>query len=83
MTDLALSLPALRRPRLLVETARIGAEALLRAGSAPSRLGLRRLLSEELEMDRKRKDGEADYSPRRHVDLLIKVLVSARAASAA
>jgi hypothetical protein len=33
-------------------------------------------------MDRKRKDGEADYSPRRHVDLLIAVMLVAQTAQA-
>jgi hypothetical protein len=43
-------------------------------------MGLDRILSEELEMEAKRKDGEADYSPRRHMDLLVAVMLAAQAA---
>lgn len=80
MTDHIPDLPSLTRPRLLVQAARIGAEALLRSGRSLPRRGLAHLLSEESEMDRKRKDGEADYSPRRHVDLLIAVMLLAQTA---
>jgi len=78
MSDHIPDLRSLTRPRLLVQAARIGAETLLRSGRALPRRGLTHLLSEELEMDRKRKDGEVDYSPRRHVDLLIAVLLVAQ-----
>lgn len=80
MSDMTPDLRTLTRPRLLVQAARIGAEALLRSGRKLPRAGLTRLLSEESEMDRKRKDGEADYSPRRHVDLLIAVMLVAQTA---
>ena len=82
MTDSPRDLPSLTRPRLLMQAARIGAQAMLRTGRALPRAGLARLLSEESEMDRKRKDGEADYSPRRHVDLLIAVMLVAQTAQA-
>lgn len=75
MTDHHQDLATLTRPRLLVQAARIGAEALLQKGKPGPRRALDRLLSEESEQERKRKDGEADYSPRRHVDLLIALLV--------
>lgn len=77
------ALPVLSRPRLLVEAARIGADALARAGRRPTRTALSRLLSEEWDMNRKRENGEADYSPRRHLDLLIAVLAVSAAAGAA
>ena len=80
MTKPALDLPALRRPRLLVQAARHGAAILTRRGAPVPRIGLDRILSEELEMEAKRKDGEADYSPRRHVDLLVAVMLAAQAA---
>ena len=80
MTKPALDLPALRRPRLLVQAARHGAAILTRRGAPVPRMGLDRFLAEELEMEVKRKDGEADYSPRRHVDLLVAVLLAAQAA---
>ena len=79
MTETNISLSDLRRPRLLVQAARIGARSLLQHGSSLPRKGLERLLSEELEMEGKRKDGEADYSPRRHVDLLVAVILAAQA----
>lgn len=82
MTDIPQDLSTLTRPRLLVQAASIGAKSLLRSGRALPRAGLARLLSEESEMDRKRKDGEADYSPRRHVDLLIAVMLVAQTAQA-
>lgn len=82
MSDLTPDLRTLTRPRLLVQAARIGAEGLPRSGRKLPRAGLTRLLSEESEMDRKRKDGEADYSPRRHVDLLIAVMLVAQTAQA-
>ncbi|MGI3185344.1 DUF6477 family protein [Nioella aestuarii] len=78
MSDMPPDLSTLTRPRLLVQAARIGAESLLHSGRKLPRAGLTRLLSEESEMDRKRKDGEADYSPRRHVDLLIAVMLVAQ-----
>ena len=83
MTDLSLSLSDLRRPRLLVQAARIGAQNLLNHGKSPPRKGLDRILAEESQMEVKRKDGEADYSPRRHVDLLVAVILAAQAAGQA
>jgi hypothetical protein len=80
MTDQPPELSRLTRPRLLMQAARHGAAAMLHSGRAAPRIGLARLLSEESEMERKRKDGEADYSPRRHVDLLIAVLLVAQTA---
>lgn len=68
------------RPRLLVQAARHGAEALMSSGRTGPRRPLPHILSEESEMERKRKNGEADYSPRRHVDLLIAVLLVAQTA---
>lgn len=78
MTDPTRTLATLTRPRLLVQAARIGAEALLQNGKTGPRRALDRLLDEESELERKRKDGEADYSPRRHVDLLIALIVVAQ-----
>ncbi len=80
MTDRPDDLSTLTRPRLLVQAARIGAEALLQRRRPGPRPALDRLLSEESEQERKRKDGEADYSPRRHVDLLIALLVAVQTA---
>jgi len=78
MTQRPQDVSALRRPRLLVQAARIGAEALLRKGRPGPRRALDRLLDEESELERKRKDGEAGYSPRRHVDLLIALMLAAQ-----
>jgi len=80
MTDRLDNLATLTRPRLLVQAARIGAEALLQRRQTGPRRALDRVLSEESEQERKRKDGEADYSPRRHVDLLIALLVAVQTA---
>ncbi len=71
----------LRRPALLLKAARFGAAALMRAGRArPAGVqgSLSRLLSEEAELDEKRRDGEAGYSPRRHIELLMTLLVEAQ-----
>lgn len=79
MTDHCEDIATLTRPRLLVQAARIGAERLLQTGRTGPRRALDRLLSDESEQERKRKDGEADYSPRRHVDLLIALMVAVQA----
>lgn len=75
----------LRRPRLLMQAARHGAAALKRAGfKRPSGVSgsLTRLLSDEAELDAQRRDGEANYSPRRHIDLLCALLLLAETARA-
>ncbi len=82
MTNLlSTELSNLRRPRLLMQAANIGATALKKAGRKyPAGLKgpVARLLSEEAELDEKRREGEADYSPRRHVDLMMALLLAAQ-----
>jgi len=73
MTDRHDDLATLTRPRLLVQAARFGADALLQKGKPGPRRALDRLLSEESEEERKRKDGEAGYSPRGRVAKLVEI----------
>lgn len=72
----------MHRPNLLLQAARIGAGALIRAGrvrAAGVQGSVTRLLSEEAELEQMRTLGEASYSPRRHVELLMSLLAAAQA----
>ncbi len=85
MTTLVQELRQMHRPNLLLQAARIGAGALLRAGrdrAAGVQGSVTRLLSEEAELEEKRTRGEASYSPRRHVELLMSLLAVAQGARA-
>ncbi|AGT08495.1 DUF6477 family protein [Paracoccus aminophilus] len=74
----------LRRPRLLVETARHGLplwrrnrdlRRLLPGEDIPSpKANLARLYPEEQRLDRARQSGAADYQLRRHILILIAIL---------
>lgn len=88
MNDILHRLDGLRRPRLLIRTARIGAEDYRRDIHLPRILGhgglprsaeaLERLMQIEAELDRCRQTGEAGYSTIRHVEVMIAVMVEAR-----
>lgn len=85
MTTLIDELRQMRRPQLLLQAANFGAAALARAGrdrAAGVQGSLNRLLYEEAELEEKRRDGVAGYSPRRHVELLMSLLAAARSAPA-
>lgn len=78
----------LRRPRLLIEAARIGVTDYSREATLRRHLGylhhpdsetaLEELLEIEDELNQMRKDGNAGYSPARHVDVVIAMLGEAR-----
>lgn len=88
MNDILHRLDALRRPRLLIRTARIGAEEYRRDIHLPRLLGhgglprnapaLERLMDIEAGMDQSRRAGEAAYSTIHHVEVMIAVMGEAR-----
>ena len=81
MQDILSMLGALRRPRLLMRAARIGAEDYRRSAHLPRLLGygqlprhgaaLMRLIEIEREMNDQRREADAGYSLSRHLDVLI------------
>lgn len=86
MTTLTQELRQLHRPGLLLQAARFGAAALMHAGrdrAAGVQGSTARLLSEEAELEQLRVSGEAAYSPRRHVELLMSLLATAQGPRAA
>ncbi|AUQ62493.1 DUF6477 family protein [Phaeobacter inhibens] len=84
MQDIFGHLAALRRPRLLVRTARIGARDYSRRRDLKRVLGygtlpkpaaaVMRLLDLERDHNRRRETGDAGYSLTRHVDVLIALM---------
>lgn len=84
MQDLMTQIATLRRPRLLIRAARIGAQTYRREARLPRLLGygvsLRlgptvvRLMALEAEMNEKRENGDAGYSIAAHVDLLTAIM---------
>lgn len=88
MSDILHRLDHLRRPRLLIRAARIGAEdyrrdihlpRLLGHGALPRHsLALARLMEIETMMDESRRALNADYSTIRHVEVMIAVISEAR-----
>lgn len=84
MLDLLTQIAALRRPRLLIRAARIGAQTYRREARLPRLLGygvtmrlgpaLLELMAQEAEMNTKRENGDAGYSIAAHVDLLIAIM---------
>ncbi|MFU8864105.1 MAG: DUF6477 family protein [Rhodobacterales bacterium] len=88
MSDILHRLDHLRRPRLLIRAARIGAEDYRRDIHLPRVLGhgalprhgqaLARLMEIETVMNESRRAQEADYSAIRHVEIMIAVISEAR-----
>ncbi|MBU2962268.1 hypothetical protein KO516_15880 [Citreicella sp. C3M06] len=88
MQDILSLMNSLRRPRLLVRTARIGADDYRREkhlrrilpGLAPGRSGpvLMRLIEIEASLDASRRASDASYSVARHVEVLAAMLGEAR-----
>lgn len=84
MLDMLSMLSELRRPRLLIRTARIGAreyrrdrhlQRLLGYGTLPRPgAALMRLMDLESGIDRQRRERDAGYSVPRHVDVLIAMM---------
>jgi hypothetical protein len=93
MMDLLSFLATLKRPRLLIRAARYGVQEyrrdphltrilgttdLPRSGSA-----LSLLINEEMDLNDLRKKRAADYSPARHIDILIAMMGEAQMLGAA
>ena len=88
MSDIDGFLARLRRPRLLIRAARIGARDYRRDAHLPRALGeappaqrsaaLQRLVQIEAELDARRKARDAGYSVVRHVAVLAALLAEAR-----
>lgn len=88
MTDLIATLATLKRPRLLINAARLGVQDYRRDAHLPRQLGvpnpprsadaLEQLIEIELELDADRRARTAGYSPARHVEILIAMMAEAR-----
>jgi hypothetical protein len=88
MNDLMSMLNTLRRPRLMMRAARIGAEEYRRAVHLPRLLGdkcparsgnaLMQLMDMEAEFEMKRTTGDPGYRLAGHVDVLIAIIGEAR-----
>ena len=88
MQDILSMLSALRRPRLLIRAARLGArdyrrdrhlQRLLGYGTLPRpAVALMRLMEIERTMNDQRNDNDAGYSLTRHLDLLIAMMGEAQ-----
>lgn len=93
MTDILDHLDHLRRPRLLIRAARIGAEDYRRDSHLPRLLGhgelphsmvaLARLMSSEAALEDCRRVEDTSYSVIRHLDLMIAMIGEARIIRAA
>ncbi len=88
MQDIMSKLSALRRPRLLIRAAKIGAQDYCREQHLQRILGygaipgpgsaLMRLMDLEREVDMSRRDNDAAYSLVQHLDLLIALMGEAQ-----
>ncbi|WP_417602861.1 DUF6477 family protein [Primorskyibacter flagellatus] len=88
MQDILSLLHALKRPRLLIRAARIGAQDYQRTAHLPRLLGygalprtgpaLMRLMEIEAELNARREASDAGYSIARHVELLVAMMGEAR-----
>ncbi|WP_147105585.1 DUF6477 family protein [Tateyamaria sp. syn59] len=93
MQDILTMLSALRRPRLLMRAARIGAEDYRRSAHLPRLLGygqlprhgaaLMRLMEIEGDLNAQRISDDSSYSLLRHIDVLIAIVGEARILRAA
>lgn len=86
MTDLKKALTALRRPKLLVRAARLGAASYRRdrdLGTVLRRKGgntVEALLEAEDRLEANRQAGDSTYSIQRHVGILTALIAEARLA---
>jgi hypothetical protein len=88
MPDLIQSIRNLRRPKLLIRAAHFGLADYSRTrdlarltglGTVPSpERAVTRLLADETEADALRRNGDASYSLRRHIELLVALIAEAR-----
>ena len=93
MQDILSMLAALRRPRLLMRAARIGAEDYRRTVHLPRLLGygqvprhgaaLLRLVEIEQDLNKQRIENEAAYNLLRHIDVMIAIVGESRIMRAA
>lgn len=88
MNDIANRVNRLRRPRLLIDAAKIGVECYSRSTHLPRYFGgdplpdswaaLEKLMAIEAQYERGRRGGEGVYKPSHHVALLIAILGEAQ-----
>ncbi|WP_045389240.1 DUF6477 family protein [Falsirhodobacter sp. alg1] len=85
MTDFRAALAELRRPRLLIRTARLGINDyrrerdLRRLTDTPNpESALPRLLAQEENLEQTRLAGDASYSVTRHIEVLIALMAEVR-----
>ncbi len=88
MFDILRRISSLRRPRLLVRAARIGVAEyhrerdlcrLMNIAHLPNpETAVSTLLDEEVLLEETRQRGDANYSPMRHVEVLIALMAEAR-----
>lgn len=88
MKDVIAMLQDIRRPRLLIQAARIGSENYQPSTHLPRILGygtkvlgaraLMQLVEMESDLDEKRRAGDATYNVSRHVDVLCAMMGEAR-----
>ena len=93
MQDILSMLAALRRPRLSMRAARIGAEDYRRTAHLPRLLGygqvprqvaaLLRLVEIEQDLNKQRIEEEAAYNLLRHIDVMIAIVGESRILRAA
>ncbi|QMU57526.1 MAG: hypothetical protein GKR98_04505 [Boseongicola sp.] len=88
MSDVLNVLAGLRRPRLLIRAARLGMSDYSRDRTLPRLISahaskrpeetVRYLLEAEAKAECGRRDGNAGYSPARHIEILIALMAEAR-----
>jgi len=88
MTDIPALLAKLHRPRMLVRAARFGLDEynrdrdlrrVMKSAVTPSPVrAVTSLMAEEAALEETRQTGNANYSVRRHVDVLIALMAEAR-----
>lgn len=88
MIDLSRHIASLRRPSLLIRAARIGVQEYRRerdlqrlvqsAGLPSPERAIATLLDEESRLETTRRSGDGNYSPMRHVEVLIALIAEAR-----
>lgn len=88
MSDIVAQLETVKRPRLLLRTARLGAETYNRKRHLPKLLGydcrepaafvIKELMQLEQEANEKRRTNDASYSMHFHIEVLIALMCEAR-----
>ncbi len=86
MTDIQTLIANLRRPRLLIRAARFGLADYRRerdlrrliGNSATPDVAVKRLMSQEEQLEEDRRAGEASYSVTHHIEILIALISETR-----